>query len=96
MSDRAWKPGSPSAQSEPSRQRSEPENKEIKWTTLEHAGVLFPPEYTPLPDDVKLLYEGKPVNLTPAQVGPSCSRTRTLLDGSLHTLAQLQAEGVGC
>ncbi|KAL0938779.1 topoisomerase i [Colletotrichum truncatum] len=34
-----------------------------KWTTLEHNGVLFPPEYTPLPKNVKLLYDGKPVNL---------------------------------
>ncbi|PHH49450.1 DNA topoisomerase 1 [Ceratocystis fimbriata CBS 114723] len=35
----------------------------IKWTTLEHNGVLFPPEYTPLPKNVKLLYDGKPVDL---------------------------------
>ncbi|KAF6841387.1 topoisomerase i [Colletotrichum plurivorum] len=34
-----------------------------KWTTLEHNGVLFPPEYTPLPKHVKLHYDGKPVNL---------------------------------
>jgi Eukaryotic DNA topoisomerase I, DNA binding fragment len=54
--------------SEPSRQPSEPENKEVKWTTLEHAGVLFPPEYTRLPDNVKLLYEGQPVELTAEQV----------------------------
>lgn len=54
--------------SAPSRQPSEPENKDIKWTTLEHAGVLFPPEYTRLPDSVKLLYEGQPVELTAEQV----------------------------
>ena len=41
---------------------------DIKWTTLEHAGVLFPAEYTRLPDNVKLLYEGQPVELTAEQV----------------------------
>jgi DNA topoisomerase I len=35
----------------------------IKWTTLEHNGVLFPPEYEPLPKNVKLIYDGKPVSL---------------------------------
>lgn len=36
---------------------------EIKWNTLSHAGVVFPPEYEPLPSHVKLLYNGKPVDL---------------------------------
>ncbi|CAL8575204.1 DNA topoisomerase 1 [Xanthoria parietina] len=36
-----------------------------KWTTLEHAGVVFPPPYEPLPRNVKLLYDGKPVSLAP-------------------------------
>lgn len=36
---------------------------EIKWETLEHQGVIFPPEYQPLPKHVKLLYNGKPVDL---------------------------------
>lgn len=40
---------------------------EKKWTTLEHAGVLFPPEYEP--HGVKMMYDGKPVELTPEQVG---------------------------
>ncbi|KAI5301361.1 DNA topoisomerase 1 [Ascosphaera pollenicola] len=35
----------------------------IKWTTLEHNGVVFPPPYKPLPKDVKLIYDGKPVDL---------------------------------
>ncbi|KAI1109037.1 eukaryotic DNA topoisomerase I [Nemania sp. NC0429] len=35
----------------------------IKWQTLEHNGVLFPPEYEPLPKNVKLIYNGTPVNL---------------------------------
>ncbi|KAF8495860.1 hypothetical protein JB92DRAFT_2747397 [Gautieria morchelliformis] len=35
----------------------------VKWKTLEHNGVLFPPPYQPLPKDVKMNYEGKPVDL---------------------------------
>lgn len=31
----------------------------VKWKTLEHNGVLFPPLYTPLPPDVKMKYKGK-------------------------------------
>ena len=41
------------------------EDKTVKWDTLEHSGVLFPPEYTP--HGVKMLYDGKPVNLTREQ-----------------------------
>ena len=25
----------------------------LKWTSLSHKGPLFPPEYEPLPDDVR-------------------------------------------
>ncbi|KAL2199180.1 hypothetical protein P885DRAFT_31159 [Corynascus similis CBS 632.67] len=39
------------------------EDDSIKWTTLEHNGVLFPPPYEPLPKHVKLYYDGQPVNL---------------------------------
>lgn len=42
------------------------EDDSIKWTTLEHNGVLFPPEYEPLPKNVRLIYDGKPVVLPPA------------------------------
>ncbi|KAF2217956.1 hypothetical protein CERZMDRAFT_55324 [Cercospora zeae-maydis SCOH1-5] len=35
----------------------------VKWTTLEHNGVVFPPEYQPLPSNVKMLYDGVPVTL---------------------------------
>ena len=42
------------------------ENREKKWDTLVHAGVLFPPEYEP--HGVRMLYEGKPVELTAEQV----------------------------
>ncbi|CAO2657047.1 Nn.00g058500.m01.CDS01 [Neocucurbitaria sp. VM-36] len=34
-----------------------------KWDTLEHNGVVFPPEYEPLPKHVKLIYDGVPVTL---------------------------------
>lgn len=36
-----------------------------KWTTLEHNGVIFPPEYQPLPKNVQLLYDGKGVSMHP-------------------------------
>jgi DNA topoisomerase-1 len=37
----------------------------IKWTTLEHNGVVFPPPYEPLPKNVKMKYNGVPVTLAP-------------------------------
>ncbi|KAK0729068.1 hypothetical protein B0T21DRAFT_206242 [Apiosordaria backusii] len=39
------------------------EDDSIKWTTLEHNGVLFPPAYESLPKNVKLIYNGIPVDL---------------------------------
>ncbi|KAI2788995.1 DNA topoisomerase 1 [Penicillium oxalicum] len=36
-----------------------------KWTTLEHNGVVFPPPYEPLPQNVKMKYDGVPVTLHP-------------------------------
>uniref|UniRef100_A0A061REY5 DNA topoisomerase I n=1 Tax=Tetraselmis sp. GSL018 TaxID=582737 RepID=A0A061REY5_9CHLO len=36
---------------------------ETKWTTLEHGGVMFPPEYEP--HGVKMRYDGREVDLTP-------------------------------
>lgn len=30
----------------------------VKWTTLEHNGVIFPPPYEPLPSHVKMKYNG--------------------------------------
>ncbi|EIE23767.1 DNA topoisomerase I [Coccomyxa subellipsoidea C-169] len=38
------------------------EDKEAKWDTLVHSGVLFPPEYTS--HGVQMLYDSKPVDLT--------------------------------
>ncbi|KAK7692375.1 hypothetical protein QCA50_004000 [Cerrena zonata] len=37
----------------------------IKWNTLEHNGVYFPPAYEPLPKNVKMKYDGKSVDLPP-------------------------------
>lgn len=37
----------------------------IRWNTLEHHGVMFPPEY--VPHGVKMLYDGLPVDLTAEQ-----------------------------
>lgn len=37
----------------------------IKWVTLEHNGVIFPPPYEPLPSGVKMKYNGSPVDLPP-------------------------------
>ena len=34
-----------------------------KWSTLEHAGVVFPPPYEPLPKNVQMRYDGKPVSM---------------------------------
>lgn len=39
------------------------ENNGISWKTLSHNGPYFPPEYEP--HGIKLLYEGKPINLSP-------------------------------
>jgi len=35
-----------------------------KWRFLEHKGVLFPPEYEPLPDHVVFKYDGQKIKLT--------------------------------
>ena len=39
----------------------------LKWRTLKHNGPVFPPPYEP--HGVKMRYDGKPVELTPEQVG---------------------------
>ncbi|KAL2757635.1 hypothetical protein ACRALDRAFT_2099495 [Sodiomyces alcalophilus JCM 7366] len=43
------------------------EDGSIQWDTLEHNGVLFDYQYNPLPKHVKLVYDGKPLQL-PIQV----------------------------
>ncbi|KIK67381.1 hypothetical protein GYMLUDRAFT_37488 [Collybiopsis luxurians FD-317 M1] len=35
----------------------------VKWTTLEHNGVIFPPPYEPVPPHIKMKYDGKEVSL---------------------------------
>ncbi|TXT11142.1 hypothetical protein VHUM_01893 [Vanrija humicola] len=37
----------------------------VKWTTLQHNGVLFPPPYVPLPKSVRMKYDGVPLTLPP-------------------------------
>lgn len=57
----------PTARESPTK-RAKPESKsnaEIRWKTLEHSGVLFPPEYQP--HGVRMLYDGTPVDLSPEQ-----------------------------
>ncbi|KAK9370507.1 hypothetical protein V1509DRAFT_615997 [Lipomyces kononenkoae] len=44
---------------------AESNDNSVKWTTLVHNGVLFPPPYEPLPSHVKLKYNGVPVALPP-------------------------------
>ncbi|KAI1285293.1 DNA topoisomerase 1 [Halotydeus destructor] len=41
-------------------------NPDIKWRTLEHKGPIFAPAYEPLPDHVRLKYNGKPIKLSQA------------------------------
>lgn len=36
-----------------------------KWSTLEHNGVVFPPPYEPLPNNVQMRYDGIPVRMAP-------------------------------
>jgi len=50
----------------------------IKWTTLEHGGVLFPQLYTPHGKTFK--YDGKPVPLTPEQ-----EEVATMFAAMVHT-----------
>ncbi|KAG0268757.1 DNA topoisomerase 1 [Actinomortierella ambigua] len=37
----------------------------VKWTTLHHNGVMFAPDYVPLPSNIKMKYDGKPISLAP-------------------------------
>ena len=40
-------------------------DEELRWHSLEHNGVLFPPMYEP--HNVKIKYKGEPIDLTPEQ-----------------------------
>ena len=46
-------------------EKAKREESGIKWTSLEHKGPLFPPEYTPLPKGVYMTYKGKKMELEP-------------------------------
>lgn len=48
---------------EEQEQKGMAEDDTIKWTKLEHNGVLFPPDY--VPHGVKMKYDGKPITLSP-------------------------------
>lgn len=37
----------------------EKQDNSIKWNSLVHAGVLFPPPYEPLPKNIKMKYDGQ-------------------------------------
>ncbi|KAF9132070.1 DNA topoisomerase 1 [Mortierella sp. 14UC] len=43
--------------------QKENEDESVKWTSLQHNGVFFPPEY--VPHGVKMKYDGKPITLAP-------------------------------
>ena len=46
-------------------EKAKREESGIKWTSLEHKGPLFPPEYTPLPKGVYMTYKGNKLELEP-------------------------------
>ena len=58
-------PAPAAASPKPKKPSQDAKPAEIKWTSLAHSGVLFPPEYEP--HGVKMLYNGAPVDLTPEQ-----------------------------
>lgn len=59
------KSGSSSAYSKSTKILPSAGDGQKKWTTLVHSGVIFPPPYNP--HGVKMLYKGRPVDLTPEQ-----------------------------
>lgn len=63
-----------------------PEDDSIKWQTLEHNGVLFAPEYEPLPKNIKMYYDGKPVNLSVEAEEVATFWVSMMTPGSSHHL----------
>ena len=63
-----------------------PDDDSIKWQTLEHNGVLFAPEYEPLPKNIKMLYDGKPVTLGPEAEEVATFWVSMMTPGSAHHL----------
>jgi DNA topoisomerase-1 len=56
-----------------------------KWDTLEHSGVVFPPEYEPMPKHVKLVYDGVPVTLQ-----PEAEEAATFYGSMLHSAVNVE------
>ena len=52
----------------------------IKWTTLQHSGVVFPPPYELLPKNIRLLYDGIPVTMA-----PEAEEVATFFGSMLHS-----------
>lgn len=63
-----------------------PEDDSIKWQTLEHNGVLFAPEYEPLPKNVKMMYDGKPITLGVEAEEAATFWVSMMTEGSRHHL----------
>lgn len=63
-----------------------PEDDSIKWQTLEHNGVLFAPKYEPLPKNIKMLYDGKPITLSPEAEEVATFWVAMMTPGSAHHL----------
>ncbi|KAF8469595.1 hypothetical protein BDZ91DRAFT_655281, partial [Kalaharituber pfeilii] len=55
----------------------------IKWKTLEHNGVVFPPPYEPLPEHVKLRYDNNAVVL-PSEAEEVAGFFGTMLNSTQH------------
>ncbi|KAG0028442.1 DNA topoisomerase 1 [Podila clonocystis] len=45
------------------KNQNENEDDTVKWSTLHHNGVYFPPDY--VPHGIKMKYDGKPIKLAP-------------------------------
>ncbi|KAH6897124.1 hypothetical protein B0T10DRAFT_476027 [Thelonectria olida] len=63
-----------------------PQDDSIKWQTLEHNGVLFAPEYEPLPKHIKLKYDGTPVILPSEAEEAATFWVAMMTQGSAHHL----------
>lgn len=61
------------------------EDDSVKWNTLEHNGVLFPPDYEPLPKNVKLSYDGIPL-----QLHPETEEVATFFGSMLHSTQNVE------
>jgi len=67
----------------------EPEPPEgTHWTTLEHAGVIFPPDYEP--HGLPVYYEGEAIRLTPEQEEMATLYAREIRSRSVHSNTEVQ------